>query len=342
MKKFFNVLFAAVLSLSLSSCGSKRESAQSVVENAIKAFQNADQEEMSKYWGDDSFTKAAEEETVSDSSSEEYGEELLKKLTGSLSYQIKESSEDADAGTASVTVEFTNMDMGKVVPEWIGDVFSKSLGYAFLPEDQQPSDEELNEIYQQSLDTVISNHADDKVTKTADIELSLVDDAWKINTTEEVMDAMTGGMFSSLSSLDDTFGNTEDQQSSETSRTNPADLGDYTVDIKTAVVTQDYEGNPAVVITYSWTNNSSDTTSPMASITSSVFQDGVGLQSAYVDDTSVYDQNMYMTDVRPGTTIDVQEAFALSNTSSPIEVEITEAFSWSEGETAYRQFDIAQ
>ena len=39
---------------------------------------------------------------------------------------------------------------------------------------------------------------------------------------------------------------------------------------------------------------------------------------------------------------DVQEAFELSNTTSPIEVEITEAFSWDEPtEIAYLELDIA-
>ena len=60
------------------------------------------------------------------------------------------------------------------------------------------------------------------------------------------------------------------------------------------------------------------------------------------DDTgesSVYDSSMQTTDVRPGTTIEVQEAFELNNATSPIEVEITEAFLWNDpAEIAYMQF----
>lgn len=62
----------------------------------------------------------------------------------------------------------------------------------------------------------MEKHADDKVTNTAVFELSLADDAWKINVTEEILDAMTGGMFSSITSLNTAFGNTEDQQQAET------------------------------------------------------------------------------------------------------------------------------
>lgn len=341
MKKFLSVILALVLCLSLASCGSKRASAESVVESGIKAFQNADEEAIQQYWGDADFTDVPTEETTAEDDA--YGQELLEKLASNLTYRITGSSEDEDAGTATVTVEFTNIDMGAIVPEWIGDVFTKALGYAFLPEDQQPSEEELSAMYMDSLNSAIDNHAGDVVTNTVDVTLSLVDDEWKINATDDVIDAMVGGMMSSFSSLGDSFGGLEESsEPTETVRTNPANLGDYTVEIKSATVTQDYDGNPAVIITYSWTNNSSETTSPMLSISTAVFQDGIGMDSAFIYDDPAYDGDMYTTDVRPGTTVDVQEAFELSNTTSPIEVEITEAFSWDEPtEIAYLELDIA-
>lgn len=341
MKKYLAVILALILCLSLAGCGSKRASAESVVENGIKAFQSADQEAIQQYWGDTDFTDIPTEESSSED--DVYGQELLEKLASNLTYQITESSEDESTGSATVTVEFTNIDMGVIVPEWIGDIFTQAFGYAFLPEDQQPSEEELNTMYMDSLNSAIDNHADDFVTNAVDITLSLVDDEWKINATDDVIDAMVGGMMTSLSSLGDSFGGVEEsQEATETTRTNPASLGDYVVEIKSATVTQDYDGNPAVIITYSWTNNSSETTSPMLSISTAVFQNGVGMDSAFIYDDPAYDGDMYSTDVRPGTTVDVQEAFELSDTTSPIEVEITEAFSWdTPAEIAYLELDIA-
>lgn len=341
MKKYLAVILALILCLSLAGCGSKRASAESVVENGIKAFQSADQEAIQQYWGDTDFTDIPTEESSSED--DVYGQELLEKLASNLTYQITESSEDESTGSATVTVEFTNIDMGVIVPEWIGDIFTQAFGYAFLPEDQQPNEEELNTMYMDSLNSAIDNHADDFVTNTVDITLSLVDDEWKINATDDVIDAMVGGMMTSLSSLGDSFGGVEEsQEATETTRTNPASLGDYVVEIKSATVTQDYDGNPAVIITYSWTNNSSETTSPMLSISTAVFQNGVGMDSAFIYDDPAYDGDMYSTDVRPGTTVDVQEAFELSDTTSPIEVEITEAFSWdTPAEIAYLELDIA-
>ena len=341
MRKFLSITLALMLCLSLAGCGSKRASAESVVENGIKAFQNADQAAIQQYWGKANFTDIPSEEVSSEDDA--YGQELLEKLASNLSYQITGSSEDENAGSATVTVEFTNIDMGVIVPEWIGDIFAQTFGYAFLPEDQQPSEEELSAMYMDSLNSAVDNHTDDLVTNTVDITLSLVDDEWKINATDDVIDAMVGGMISSFSSLEDSFeGIEESPETTETTRTNPANLGDYAVEIKSATVTQDYDGNPAVIITYSWTNNSGETTSPMLSISTAVFQDGIGMDSAFIYDNPTYDGGMYSTDVRPGTTVDVQEAFELSNTTSPIEVEITEAFSWDTPEKiAYLELDIS-
>ena len=177
MRKFLSITLALVLCLSLGSCGSKRASAESVVESGIKAFQNADQEAIQQYWGEANFTDIPTEEVSSEDDT--YGQELLEKLASNLSYQITGSSEDENASSATVTVEFTNIDMGVIVPEWIGDIFTQTFGYAFLPEEQQPSEEELSAMYMDSLNSAIDNHTDDLVTNTVDITLSLVDDKWK-------------------------------------------------------------------------------------------------------------------------------------------------------------------
>lgn len=122
--------------------------------------------------------------------------------------------------------------------------------------------------------------------------------------------------------------------------TNSATLGDYEVEIKSAVLTEDYEGNPAIVVTYSWTNNSSDTESSMTTVSCSAFQDGIELDTALIMDDSIYDSGSFMREVRPGTTIDIQSAFVLSNTTSIVEVEVEEWITFEENPpVAYMEFD---
>lgn len=107
------------------------------------------------------------------------------------------------------------------------------------------------------------------------------------------------------------------------------DLGDYHVEIKGASLTKDYEGKPAIVITYAWTNNSEDTTSAMVSIGEKAFQDGVQLESAMIVGDDSYESGTSMKEVRPGTTIDVQCAYVLTSETSTVEFELTEWISFS-------------
>ncbi|HIT31923.1 MAG TPA: DUF5067 domain-containing protein [Candidatus Enterenecus stercoripullorum] len=129
---------------------------------------------------------------------------------------------------------------------------------------------------------------------------------------------------------------------SEPTAQNAADVGDYHVEIKSAALAEDYEGNPALIVTYSWTNNSEDTTSAMVAVSCSAFQDGVSLDTAIIANSDIYDSDSFMTEVRPGTTIDVQAAFVLGNTESPVEVEVGEWLTFdSDPPMAYMEFDLA-
>lgn len=114
------------------------------------------------------------------------------------------------------------------------------------------------------------------------------------------------------------------EEPSEEPAGNTATLGDYTVTIKGAALGEDYQGAPMLVVIYDWTNNSDDTTMALTAVSCSAFQGGVGLETAISLDADVYDANLGLTEVRPGTTLEVQSAFVLRDTETPVEVEITE------------------
>lgn len=103
------------------------------------------------------------------------------------------------------------------------------------------------------------------------------------------------------------------------------DLGDYYVEIKSAVLTADYGGSPAILITYSWTNNSQETTNALTVFIERAFQDGVQLDSATILSTNPqYSAGTALRDVRPGASTDVQRAYLISDSGSPVEFEVFE------------------
>ena len=100
------------------------------------------------------------------------------------------------------------------------------------------------------------------------------------------------------------------------------DVGDYAVEIKDAFLATDYEGKPALVVTYTWTNNSSETTSAMVALLEKAFQDGIELEHATMGDVEGYDGEAEWKDIRPGVSLDVDMAFSLRS-ESDVEVEVS-------------------
>ena len=96
------------------------------------------------------------------------------------------------------------------------------------------------------------------------------------------------------------------------------DIGDFHVVINGAKKDVDYEGNPVIVVTYTWTNNSEETTSPMVSVLGKAFQDGVEMEYGILD----HEYNDGMTDVRPGTSIEADAVFCMTG-DSVVEFEIS-------------------
>ena len=119
-------------------------------------------------------------------------------------------------------------------------------------------------------------------------------------------------------------------------------LGDYTVAIESARLSKDYEGKPAVVVKYKFTNNGDKATSFMVAITNKAFQDGVELELAMVDSTkdAKFNSGDGLKEIKKGASLEVEEAYKLSNQKSKIEVEANELVSMSSDKLS-KTFDAA-
>ena len=121
----------------------------------------------------------------------------------------------------------------------------------------------------------------------------------------------------------------------------PAPDSKYVVSIDGCEVAQDYEGNPAIVVTYTWTNNSDDKTSFMVAIDDAAFQNGVELDFATISVSDErFDTNAAMNEVQPGATQTVQQAFLLDD-QSDVTIECTELISFDDTVLAEATFSVA-
>jgi hypothetical protein len=132
------------------------------------------------------------------------------------------------------------------------------------------------------------------------------------------------------------------EQTSTTPAAAPADdqdtTGEYDVTIEGATFAKDYAGEPAIVVSYEFTNNSDEAANFMTAIHDQAFQSGVELESAIVEDV---DTALSMSDIKPGTTVTIQEAYALRDEST-VSVEVRELFSFSEAVLTSEEFSVKQ
>lgn len=117
------------------------------------------------------------------------------------------------------------------------------------------------------------------------------------------------------------------------------ELGNYFVEInESAKIKKNRDGEPVIIISFDWTNNSDETTSAMVSFGEQAFQDGIELESSF--QSSLYESDNYSREIRPGTTITVERAFELNNETSVVEFEVSNWLSWNDESIVYRNFNI--
>ena len=121
---------------------------------------------------------------------------------------------------------------------------------------------------------------------------------------------------------------------------NQNNLGDYSVEIKDCRLAKDYEGKDVVIVKYGFTNNADKSQAFYIAFETNVFQNGVGLNEAYVlDDSAKYDEGNQTKEIKPGRSLDVEVAYELNDTKTDIEVEVTELFSFDD-KTVTKTFSI--
>ena len=111
----------------------------------------------------------------------------------------------------------------------------------------------------------------------------------------------------------------------------------FDVTIDGCTVTTDYEGAPAIVVDFTFTNNSEEDTSFAVACSQKAFQNGVQLESAIVTEDL---GNGYLAEIKPGATTEARMAFTLTD-ESDVTVEVEELFSLEEKTLAEQTFSVA-
>ncbi len=106
-------------------------------------------------------------------------------------------------------------------------------------------------------------------------------------------------------------------------------IGDYSVVIDSCRLAKDFEDKPVVIVKYIFTNNKNDdATAFYVAFEDKVYQDGVGLNNAYIlKDSANYNSENQTKAIKKGASLEVEVAYELNDTETDIEVEVKEFIS---------------
>ena len=183
IKKIAALLLILTIAFSLAGCG-EIQKAETTINQTFKALKELDFETASNYINVDEMME-------SDNSTDIDSDVFAQNLFGKLEYKII-SSEKIDNNTVTVKTEITAVDMKPVLTEY----FQKALQYAFANAfaDPQPSEEETNKKMEEIFIECISKEDLVMVKTEVDIKVIKTDKKWKIESSDELSNAMLGGV----------------------------------------------------------------------------------------------------------------------------------------------------
>lgn len=130
---------------------------------------------------------------------------------------------------------------------------------------------------------------------------------------------------------------TSDSKEAQQAQESVEQASDFAVTIDAVEKTSDYQGNPAVIVSFTYTNNSDEATSMIASTRVELYQGGVQQDLAVVPDL---DTSASYNNVKPGVSVPVQLAYTV-NDDSDIDVEVYELISLDKKPLAAQSFTLS-
>lgn len=202
IKSIASLLLILTMVLSLTGCGEIKK-AETTINNTFTALKSLDFETASDYINVDEIMKSEDEENDTLSLDDNV---FMENLFGKLDYEII-SSEKIDKNTVVVKTKITAVDMKPV----LGEFFGKALQYAFANafSNPQPSEEETNKKMEEMFIECVSKEDLTMVTNEVDIKVVKVDKKWKIESADELSDALLGGLAKAAEELGNSFNSAE-------------------------------------------------------------------------------------------------------------------------------------
>ena len=285
---------------------------------------------------------ALDDADIRDSAYTEFFTTVNKKMT----YKITRNKFDIQNGTAKVTVHIKYIDGTNIYAATIQEYTRKVAVAAYAGKEMTQND------IQEMLASLLAENASTADEKYSDIDITYplikIGDEWKIvsldDTTVKVMCANFKNVKDEISSQlteDSTDSSSDSAVQSSDSAADPAQSTGSSIDITTDkfsvrfkqfAISNDYGGNPCLMIYYDYTNSGDSQSSAFVDFTLQASQNGEALEGTYPESSDDAVDN-YMNTIDPGKTITVCQVFLLKDTSSDVTLQGKETLNVSGGQT---------
>lgn len=331
------IIFLIVLILAVAGGGAyyfiQRQKPQQALEKFLNSMQKMDFKTMESLL-QSSDLSALDNADIRD---EAYAE-FFKGINEKMSYKVTKNSFDIQNGTAQVTAHIKYIDGSDIYKETISEFLRQIVSTAFSGEGL------TEEQTQQKLAAILSQKAEateDKFNET-DITYPLIktNDDWKIvsldDETVKIMSANFKSVEDEINQSLDSLTSGDTTPETEAPSAQEGDKIDMTTEKFTIRYTQhktanDFAGNPCLLLYYDYTNNGSAASSAMVDVNIQAYQNGKACDAA-IPETNESAIDNFMSEIKPGETVSVCQAFALTDKSA-VTLKAGEAFSFGDGET---------
>ena len=203
-KKILSIAVVLTLVFSLCACGGPTPT--STVETFLDAVKAQDVETIKTVYADEDFSFIGEMDLESEDNTQPETDKVLneKMLPKLLEFDYVVSNEQINEDKATVDVTVTTYNFGAAMTTFFSSYMTQAFALIF----DDNAESKLDKIGANLLTAEMDKLTEKNCEKTATITLTATEEGWVIDEIDdegEVLDALTGGMVSSIKAIDEAF-----------------------------------------------------------------------------------------------------------------------------------------
>lgn len=259
---------------------------------------------------------------------EEAYQNFFHEINQKMTYSIEKNSFSIQNGTAVITVKLKYIDGSDIYMETITEFLRQIAATAFAGGSmtEEETQQKLAEILNEKAQSVPDKYMETSIS----YPMIKIQNHWKVVSLDDETVKIMSANFKNVQ--DEINQSLIDMESEVTaSETDIIDMTNeyFTIHYTEHRISQDFGGNPCILVYYEYTNNGTTATSPMVDLNLQASQNGTLLSAAILaeDDSAI---NQYMEEIQPGSTAKVCQAFTLIDNSDVI-LQAGDAFTFGGG-----------